>query len=444
MSAGATIAYLRECLQTPELRAFLRVVRAGESHPELDEAYRAMFGWRPGNGQVFTSFDDHPRQAFKSAWGWTSAAGAYQAMAAVPGKVKTDTWGDYVKWCAGQGHVPTFTPAEQDLFGAWCVVIRRRAMPALLARDLEHAIALCNREWASLPGSPYGQPLMSMDKARAVWRTWLARFEAPAIDTSAGPVETPAPDERDAYQAKEDSAAGDPAEYPQPPEQPTMAPLLLGALKFGGSLVGALAQNLAGSFAPLAQEKLAKELGRHTSSPQVAEQVATAMIETVKAATGKDDPIEAVAAAKADPTVMQQAQDSALDTLDRLAPLLDKMHQWSRDESADLEASRAAAAIRAREDAADLAPMLATYAVRGLYGMIALLAVLVGVQMYFAADHKPAGELVGALVSLIMLAAGKSNTVYDYRFGTSRSSAAKDVVIGELSMRKTGTQERRP
>ena len=228
MSAGATIAYLRECLQTPELRAFLRVVRAGESHPELDEAYRAMFGWRPGNGQVFTSFDDHPRQAFKSAWGWTSAAGAYQAMCAVPGKVKTDTWGDYVKWCAGQGHVPTFTPAEQDLFGAWCVVIRRRAMPALLARDLEHAIALCNREWASLPGSPYGQPLMSMDKARAVWRTWLARFEAPAVDTSAAPVETAAPDERDAYQAKEDSAAGDPAEYPQ--EQAPMAPFIAAGL----------------------------------------------------------------------------------------------------------------------------------------------------------------------------------------------------------------------
>jgi len=232
-----------------------------------------------------------------------------------------------------------------------------------------------------------------------------------------------------AYQALENATAGDPAEYPQ--EHPPMAPILLGALKFGGSLVGALAQNLAAGFAPLAQEKLAKELARHTGSPQVAEQVATAMIETVQAATGKADPIEAVAAAKANPAVMQQAQDSALDTLDRLAPLLDKIAQWDQAAWAAEEASRSAA--RQHNDGEQLlfdSPWLK------LKFLHLLSLAFVSFSGWFVTtnwrDLTP--ELRGAVITLMVIAGW--NGVRDYWMGSSRSSSAKDAVIGELSRRK--------
>ena len=146
------------------VQAFLRVIRAGETHPTNDEAYRALFGWRPGNGQTFAGFDDHPRVAIMSPWGWTSAAGAYQAMCAVPGMVKTDTWGDFIR-----SHGPRdFSPLSQDIFAVWCIG-RRGALADVVAGRLEVAIGRCAKEWASLPGSPYGQPVKTMDQCRKVY-----------------------------------------------------------------------------------------------------------------------------------------------------------------------------------------------------------------------------------------------------------------------------------
>lgn len=85
---------------------------------------------------------------------------------------------------------------------------------------------------------------------------------------------------------------------PEPPKM--VAPLLIG-----------LASSLIDIFAPLAREKIQKEIGRHTDKPEVAEQVTTAVIEAAKLATGKADPIEAVAAARANPAAVQTVQDAA-------------------------------------------------------------------------------------------------------------------------------------
>lgn len=149
------------------VRAFLAVVRTGESNPTDPEAYRALYGWRPGNGKVFGGFDDHPRVAVMSPWGWTSAAGAYQAMAAVPGRVKTDTWGDFLRACGPSD----FSPASQDLFAVWCIR-RRRALSALLGGRAEAALNLCGKEWASLPANAYGQPKISMERALEVFAAY--------------------------------------------------------------------------------------------------------------------------------------------------------------------------------------------------------------------------------------------------------------------------------
>lgn len=199
-------------------------------------------------------------------------------------------------------------------------------------------------------------------------------------------------------------------------------------------LLASLASSLIQAFAPLAKEKVEKEIARHTDRPEVADQVATAVIGAAMKATGHDDPIAATAAAKADPAVMQAVQDSALDTLDRLAPMLDKMAAWERDAFADSEASRAAAAERARNDPNDQDPYLTRSIVRLVLGLIAACALLIPVLAYLKSDSG-----VTALLTLLTAGAGiifgKFGTRYDHRYGSSRGSGAKDVVISELSSR---------
>lgn len=252
--------------------------------------------------------------------------------------------------------------------------------------------------------------------------------EAPAADF-------PFPDSnrppRYATAGEADPIAEDPSYRPQ--EEPMLAPALAKTLNFGASLIGALAKDLIGGFAPLAQEKLAERLSRH-GSPAVADQVATAVIDTVKAATGQADPIAAVAAAKANPRVMQQAEDSALSTLDRLAPLLDKLEQHQQAAWSAEEQSRTTAAARASAEPYDMArPLLiGSFILVGVL-LVMVLGVVLG-QMVIN-DGAVSTEVWAALTGLIGWATAKAGTLYDYRFGTSRSSAAKDIVIGELSRR---------
>lgn len=143
-------------LAQPNVRAFLRMIRLGEGTRDKD-GYRRIVG-----GQLFESFADHPRVAVKTRYGWTSAAGAYQAMAAVPGKVKTDTWGDFTRSMGPHD----FTPASQDLFAVWCIR-RRKALEDVIAGRFEQAVAKCGDEWASLPGSRWGQRTESLARVKS-------------------------------------------------------------------------------------------------------------------------------------------------------------------------------------------------------------------------------------------------------------------------------------
>ncbi len=196
-------------------------------------------------------------------------------------------------------------------------------------------------------------------------------------------------------------------------------------------LLYGLAQSLIGAMAPLATEKLTKELARHTDKPEVAEQVSAAIIETAKAVTGKADPIDAVAAAKADPAALQQVQQSALDTLDRLAPLLDKMVQWDQTAWAAEEASRTAA--RQHNDGEQM--LIDTPWLKLKFIHLLSLAFVSFSGWFVTSNWKDlTPELRGAVITLMIIAGW--NGVRDYWMGSSRSSSAKDAVIGELSRRK--------
>ena len=180
MKVVQTLDELRASLRDANVQAWLRLIREGESDPDSDDAYWALFGWnRKHGGPTFADASTHPRQAIMSAWGWTSAAGAYQAMAAVPGKVKTDTWDNARDWFKARGYQLTMSRVDQDLFAVWCTA-RRGALLAVKEGQIETAMALCNLEWASLPGSTHGQPTRAAERLLAVYRRFGGTINAPA------------------------------------------------------------------------------------------------------------------------------------------------------------------------------------------------------------------------------------------------------------------------
>lgn len=164
---------LAEARYLPNVRAFLAVIRAGEG--TADEAgYRRHFG-----GSHFDSYADHPRKVITAGLGRhqysSSAAGAYQIL--------TRTWDGLVK----RYGFTDFRPPTQDL-AALALIDGRKALDDVLEGRFETAVRKCNREWASLPGSPYGQPTKTMAEALA---TYTAAGGALAPSTTPAPQPLP-------------------------------------------------------------------------------------------------------------------------------------------------------------------------------------------------------------------------------------------------------------
>lgn len=265
---------LAALLDDGNLRAFLAVIRKGEG--TADEAgYRRHFG-----GRLFDSFVDHPRVVITAGLGanqYTStAAGAYQFLAR--------TWDGLVK----RYGFADFAPRTQDI-AAVALIDGRKALDDVLAGRFAQAVHKCNREWASLPGSPYGQPVKTQAQAEATYRAHGGLMR-PQGESQALPLPVPIP-------PQENAAALDlaPAPHPSPlPKEPTMPlPAILGVLL--PSIIESI-------------PKLGKLFG---SGSQVAErnvQAAAMAVNIVQEAVGARNAQEAAEVIKADPAVAQVAQ----------------------------------------------------------------------------------------------------------------------------------------
>ena len=142
-------------LSNANLQAFLRMIRYAEGTASAN-GYRTLFG-----GRLFEGYADHPRIAVTATLGGrpitSTAAGAYQFLAR--------TWDD-IKRAAG---VSDFSPASQDRAAA-ALIRRRGALADVYAGRFDQAVAKCAREWASLPGSPYGQPVKTRAQVLAAYQ----------------------------------------------------------------------------------------------------------------------------------------------------------------------------------------------------------------------------------------------------------------------------------
>lgn len=141
------------------VRAFLWALRYGEG-TQGEEGYQTLFGGMLFKGhdgiyQTFDDFADHPRLrvSMKLKKGGTltsTAAGAYQFL--------ERTWDSLV----AQYGFANFEPTNQDL-AAIALIAGRGALDDVVAGRIDVAVMKCNKEWASLPGSPYGQPVVTLD-----------------------------------------------------------------------------------------------------------------------------------------------------------------------------------------------------------------------------------------------------------------------------------------
>ena len=174
-----TRADFQRALSSPYLQAFLEVIRTGEGTLGSD-GYRTHFG-----GSLFSSFADHPRKVIRAKSGGkplhSSAAGAYQFL--------SKTWDGLVK----QYGFSDFSPASQDE-AAVALIAGRGALEDILAGRFEEATKKCAKEWASLPGSPYGQPTLSAARAQSIYTNALSRLQRePEADMLKPPEQAIAP-----------------------------------------------------------------------------------------------------------------------------------------------------------------------------------------------------------------------------------------------------------
>lgn len=112
------------------------------------DGYNVTFAYH-----YFSSCVRHPDLAITSGGYTSTAAGRYQFL--------------YSTWTGLR--LPNFEPNNQDVGGMKLINQRGVTLPttrALTATEFANAMSRLNKEWASLPGSPYGQPTYSLATTR--------------------------------------------------------------------------------------------------------------------------------------------------------------------------------------------------------------------------------------------------------------------------------------
>lgn len=143
---------LINALACPNVGAFLALIREGETN-QTPNAYRMQWG----SGLFYPEREwKHPAQPITVGGITSTAAGAYQFL--------SRTWLGLVE----QYGFEDFSPSMQDL-GAVALIAGRGALEAVKAGRVHEAIRLCNKEWASLPGNPYGQPSAKLSRLLAAY-----------------------------------------------------------------------------------------------------------------------------------------------------------------------------------------------------------------------------------------------------------------------------------
>lgn len=146
----------KDAIDNPNVKAFLKMIRYAEG-TDGPEGYRTLFGGTRRNPKLFDNgYSGHPN--IKNCVGslCSTAAGAYQFLFSTWAYLKTRLF------------LNDFSPANQDL-AAIELIREKNALNDVIAGNWTVAIAKVNRVWASLPGSPYGQPTKTLAELQTVY-----------------------------------------------------------------------------------------------------------------------------------------------------------------------------------------------------------------------------------------------------------------------------------
>lgn len=392
--------------------AWLAVISACEGTVG-DEGYRALFGWRPGNGKTFASFADHPRQYFAytqqdGTTVQTSAAGKYQAT--------YTTWLDFIR----ERGAHDFSPASQDAFALWLTDVCG-ATDDVHAGRLRAAIDKCGGRWASLPSARVPQPRRTYAFCEAAFLAAGGSLDALRREGREQPMPAPAPG--------------------MPSNQPGGA---MGGLAAAG-LIGQLLQTVVSVFQPVARAKVEAAAGKVTDAAG-AKVLADGLMGVLQQVTGLADPVQATAAVTA-PTDEGRAKLAAVEQqavmrLDEFAGFLDRIASLEADAAKRSEESRANARAFATPESWGLRMKQVSFTQWGL-GIAALaVAVLTAVQMVVTHQGVPDPSLMVLLTAIVM---GLVNTFRDqtgFSFGGTSDSNAAAIARDELSARRHQEDQR--
>lgn len=129
----------------PNVEKFLKLITFTEGTDRDKTPYNELFGFKN-----FDSYDSHPNIKIKASNYSSTAAGRYQILKRTADGLK----------------MKDFTPESQDK-AAIELIKQVGAYYDVMNGKFEDAIRKCNKIWASLPESPYGQPTRTMKDAIA-------------------------------------------------------------------------------------------------------------------------------------------------------------------------------------------------------------------------------------------------------------------------------------
>lgn len=145
--------FLLNAVNDVNIKALQTAIRKCEG-TDAPDGFNYLFGSSIHNTRRFTDMSHHPNQKFPFGKdNFSDAAGAYQIMYATEqGLIK-----QLVSFGMTIEEATRFDEATQNLK---CVLLfsNHNCCQRIMNGDFDYAIGILNKTWASLPGSPYGQP----------------------------------------------------------------------------------------------------------------------------------------------------------------------------------------------------------------------------------------------------------------------------------------------
>ncbi len=203
-----------------------------------------------------------------------------------------------------------------------------------------------------------------------------------------------------------------------------------------GGIIG-LAGNIFKAFQPALQEKIAKEVNRHTDDPQIGVQVASDLANLVvsqaKILTGKTDDFQAAAAAVTQPENLAKLETSIDGEIERVSKAGDKASSWDQVMwNAQNVGRQTVSTIAIEEKRAglwDMTRMLVMVGGGTASAIVLLIAGAIVYQSIWGKDGIDVG-LVGLGGPLLMAAIQCWKDVFAYRFdGTKESTAQSQALV---------------